>query len=207
MAEIIIRNWKDDEVGKLQLNSDIFGVSIREDILHRVVQWQLSKARLGCHKVKQRNEVNGSTRKIYRQKGTGQARHGSIKAPIFVGGGTVFGPVVRSHEYSLNKKVRKMGLKIALSAKASTNCILVIDSLKLESHKTCDFKKAINAFNNKSILIVDSIIDKNLNHASANIVGIDTLPVNGLNVYDILKHELLIISESALSDIEKRLAC
>ena len=104
MIDAVLKNWENEEVDKFTLNPKTFGLDIRKDILHRVVHWQLSKARSGCHKTKQRNEVSGSTRKIYKQKGTGQARHGSIKAPIFVGGGTTFGPINHSHEYQLNKK-------------------------------------------------------------------------------------------------------
>lgn len=207
MNDIIVKNWDNDEVEKFQLNMNIFGLELRKDILHKVVQWQLSKARLGCHKTKQRNEVAGSTRKIYRQKGTGQARHGSIKAPIFVGGGTVFGPVVRSHEYNLNKKVRQLGLKIALSYKYANNSIIVIDSLKLDSYKTAKFKEKINKLGLESALLIDSELDQNLICAAANIPNVDVLPVIGLNVYDILNHKILIISKDALSGIDTRLVC
>ncbi len=207
MVEAVIKNWEDKEVGKLKLSEEVFGQAAREDILHRVVTWQMSKARSGCHKTKERNEVSGSTRKIYRQKGTGQARHGSIKAPIFIGGGITFGPVVRSHGYSLNKKVRTLALKVALSLKFREKSIIVLDSAKFDSYKTASLKEKLNKFGLKSVLIVDSELDQNLVNSSANIPGVDVLPLVGLNVYDILRHQTLVISKDAIDAIEKRLAC
>ncbi|MDF3047863.1 MAG: ribosomal protein [Candidatus Midichloriaceae bacterium] len=207
MVETVIKNWDNKEVSKLKLSEEVFAQDIREDILHRVVQWQLSKARSGTHKTKQRNEVSGSTRKIYRQKGTGQARHGSIKAPIFVGGGTTFGPVVRSHEYSLNKKIRILGLKVALSLKCLENSIIVLDSAKLDSYKTSGLSGKLKGLNASSALIVDVELDQNLVNSSANIPYVDVIPLGGLNVYDILRHQTLLISKEAVDAIEKRFAC
>jgi large subunit ribosomal protein L4 len=207
MVEAVIKNWEDKEVGKLKLSEEVFAQEVREDILHRVVAWQLSKARSGCHKAKQRNEVSGSTRKIYRQKGTGQARHGSIKAPIFIGGGITFGPVVRSHGYSLNKKVRSLGLKVALSLKCQEKSIIVLDSIKLDSYKTANLQKKLDKLGITSGLIVDSELDQNLVSSSANIPNVDVLPLIGLNVYDILRHQTLVISKDAIDAIEKRLTC
>lgn len=207
MVEAVIKNWENKEVGKLKLSEEVFGQEAREDIMHRVVQWQLSKRRLGCHKTKERNEVSGSTRKIYRQKGTGQARHGSIKAPIFIGGGITFGPVVRSHEYSLNKKVRTLGLKVALSLKCRENSIIVLDTLKLDSYKTASLNEKLGSLSVSSVLIVDVELDQNLVNSSANIPNVDVIPLVGLNVYDILRHRNLVISKEAIDAIEKRLAC
>ncbi len=207
IMETTVKNWENKEVGKVSLNEEIFGQEERRDILDRVVQWQLSKARSGCHKAKQRNEVSGSTRKIYRQKGTGQARHGSVKAPIFIGGGIVFGPVVRSHGYKLNKKIRALGLKVALSTKLNKNSLIVLDNLKVESYKTQQLQKKLNTLGLKSALLVDTELDQNLVNSSANIINIDVLPVAGLNVYDILRRDVLVVSKDALSAIEKRLEC
>ena len=204
--ELAVRNLDSKEVGKVVLNQDIFGLEIQTDILYRVVHWQLAKRRSGCHKTKQRAEVSYSTRKIYRQKGTGQARHGSRKAPIFIGGGIVFGPVVRSHEYNLNKKVRKLGLKNALSLKFREESIIVLENARLEASKTAEFAQKIKNFDAKSALIVDSEVDNNLRLSSANIHNVNILPVCGLNVYDILKHQKLIVSVDALQKIEERLA-
>lgn len=207
MVEAVLKNWENKEVGKVKLSADIFSQENRSDILHRVVQWQLAKRRLGCHQTKERNEVSGSTRKIYRQKGTGQARHGSIKAPIFIGGGITFGPHVRSHGYSLNKKVRTLGLKVALSLKCSEKSIIFLDSVKLDSYKTSGLEEKLKGFGVKSALIIDGELDQNLVSAAGNIVNIDVLPVAGLNVYDILRHQTIIVSKEAVDAIEKRLAC
>jgi large subunit ribosomal protein L4 len=204
--ELVVKNFDSKDVGKIILSQDIFGLEVQTDILYRVVHWQLAKRRSGCHKVKARAEVSYSTRKIYRQKGTGQARHGSRKAPIFIGGGIVFGPVVRSHEYSLNKKIRKLGLKNALSLKFREESIIVLENAKLEEIKTAEFAKKFQNFNAKSALIVDSEIDINLKNSSANIHNVNVLPVCGLNVYDILKHDKLVVSLDALKKIEERLA-
>ena len=207
MVEAVLKNWENKEVGKLKLSADVFSQENRSDILHRVVQWQLAKRRLGCHKTKERNEVSGSTRKIYRQKGTGGARHGSIKAPIFVGGGTAFGPQVRDHSHSLNKKIRLLGLKVALSLKCAQKSVIFLDSAKLDSYKTSALQGKLNDLGVKSALIVDADLDQNLISAAGNIHNIDVLPVVGLNVYDILKHETVIVTKEAVEAIEKRLAC
>lgn len=204
--EIAVVNLDNKEVGKAQLSTEIFGKEKRDDILFRVIHWQMAKARSGCHKTKQRNEVSGSTRKIYRQKGTGQARHGSIKAPVFIGGGIVFGPVVRSHAYSLNKKIRSLALKIALSVKHATNSLVVLDSAKTATGKTKELAGKVSAFGFKSALIVDEKFDDSFKKSATNIKGLDVLPVCGLNVLDIVKHEKLIVTVDALKKIEERLA-
>ena len=174
--------------------------------MSRVVNWQLAKRRSGCHKTKQRSEVQGSTRKIYRQKGTGQARHGSIRAPIFRGGGIVFGPLVRSHEYKLNKNVRDLGLKTALSLKLKNNSIIILDHADIKSHKTADLSKQVGNFGEKSMLFIDVTPNDNLKRATANLYKIDVLPVIGINVLDILQHEKLILTVEALKKIEERFA-
>ena len=206
--QIVVKNLENKEVGKVDLNDQIFNApSDRSDILHRVVQWQLSKARSGCHKVKGRSEVTGTTKKIYKQKGTGQARHGAATAPIFVGGGIVFGPVVRSHEYSLNKKVRKMGLKVALSLKHSQNSIIVLDSAEMKEVKSSSLREKLNSFGGQKFLIVDKVFNENTSRSASNLKHVNVLPSMGLNVVDILKHDKVLITKAALEDIEARLAC
>lgn len=206
--QIVVKNLENKEVGKVDLNDQIFNApSDRSDILHRVVQWQLSKARSGCHKVKGRSEVTGTTKKIYKQKGTGQARHGAATAPIFVGGGIVFGPVVRSHEYSLNKKVRKMGLKVALSLKHSQNSIIVLDSAEMKEVKASALREKLNGFGGQKFLIVDKVFNENTSKSASNLKHVNVLPSIGLNVVDILKHDRVLITKAALEDIEARLAC
>jgi large subunit ribosomal protein L4 len=205
--QVEIKNFDNKEAGKTELNTDIFGQEFRSDILARVVQWQRDRARSGCHMVKDRSLVTATTKKMYKQKGTGQARHGSMKAPIFVGGGTVFGPVVRSHGYSLNKKVRKLGLKVALSLKLRENSFIVLNNANVESDKTSDLSKKIKSFDSKSVLIIDSTVDEKLKLSSRNLKGVDVLPVMGLNVLDILKHDKVLMTVDALKEVEKRLSC
>ncbi len=194
-------------VDTIDLDPFVFCVDYRADILHKVVLWQRSKMRSGCHKVKQRNEVSGSTRKIYKQKGTGQARHGSIKAPIFIGGGIVFGPLVRSHEYKLNKKIRSLGLRVALSKKLSDQSMIIANDLQLESYKTAVLSDILSARSISSALIVDDNLDVNLVNASRGLINIDVLEADGLNVLDIMQHNVLIISRNALNKVLKRLSC
>lgn len=201
-----IKNFDNKEVGKADLNKDIFAAEFRSDILARVVDWQRAGARSGCHKTKQRSEIKGTTKKVYKQKGTGQARHGSKKAPIYVGGGIVFGPVVRSHAYKLNKKVRKLALRVALSLKLKEKSFIVLDNVNVESEKTADLSKKIKNFDSKSVLIIDSTVNEKLKLSSRNLKNVDVLPVEGMNVYDILKHEKLLMTVDALKDVEKRLA-
>jgi large subunit ribosomal protein L4 len=203
--QVAVKNLDNKDIGNVTLSDTIFGEEYRADILHRVIQWQLAKRRSGCHKTKQRAEVAFSTRKIYKQKGTGRARHGSRKAPIFVGGGTVFGPHVRSHAVSLNKKIRLLGLKVALSLKLKENSIIILDSLKLKSAKTIDMKKKLKNFDAKSFLMVDTEVDANLRMSIANMHNVDVLPVMGMNVYDILRHTNLMLTTDAIKAIEARL--
>ncbi len=205
--QVEIRNLDNKEAGKTELNAEIFGQEYRSDVLARVVQWQRDRARSGCHMVKDRSLVTATTKKMYKQKGTGQARHGSYKAPIFVGGGTVFGPVVRSHGYSLNKKIRNLGLKVALSLKLKEKSFIVLSNAKVESDKTSDLSRKIKNFDSKSVLIIDSTVDEKLKLSSRNLKGVDVLPVMGLNVLDILKHDKLMMTVDALKEVEKRLAC
>jgi len=195
------------ESGELALNEALFGLTPRKDILHRVVNWQLAKRRSGTHKTKTISEIVGTTKKPWNQKGTGRARAGSLRSPHFRGGATAFGPVVRSHAVDLPKKIRALGLKMALSAKAAENKIIVLKDAKVKSPKTKDFAATVAKFGWKSALIVDgAVIDENLKKATANIHGIDVLPTIGANVYDILNHDTLVITEEGLKKLEERLA-
>lgn len=194
------------ESGEITLNADIFGAAPRKDILARVVNWQLAKRRAGTHKTKGISEISGTTKKPHAQKGTGRARQGSLRSPHMRGGAVIFGPVVRSHEFSLPKKVRQLGLKVALSAKAADNQLVILKDANLKSAKVKDFKKAVANFGWKSALIIDGeTVNENLKKATANIHKIDVLPTIGANVYDILNHENLVLTEAAVKQLEERL--
>ncbi len=190
--------------GSAELPDDIFAVTPRADIMARVVHWQLAKRRAGTHKVKGMAEVSGTTKKPYRQKGTGNARQGSLRAPQFRTGGVVHGPVVRSHEYSLNKKVRRLGLISALSQKAAEGKLVVLDAAA-GAGKTADLAKQVKALGWSSVLIVDRTVDEGFLRASRNLVGIDVLPTIGANVYDILRHDMLAITTAGVAALTERL--
>jgi large subunit ribosomal protein L4 len=190
--------------GSAELPDDIFAVTPRADIMARVVHWQLAKRRAGTHKVKGMAEVSGTTKKPYRQKGTGNARQGSLRAPQFRTGGVVHGPVVRSHEYSLNKKVRRLGLISALSQKAAEGKLVVLDAAA-GAGKTADLAKQVKALGWSSVLIVDRTVDEGFLRASRNLVGIDVLPTIGANVYDILRHDVLAITTAGVAALTERL--
>ena len=191
-------------VGNAELPDDIIAVKPRADIMARVVHWQMSKRRSGTHKVKGMAEVSGTTKKPYRQKGTGNARQGSLRAPQFRTGGVVHGPVVRSHGYSLNKKVRRLGLISALSQKAAEGKLIVLDAASGVA-KTADLAKKFKALGWSSALIVDSAVDQGFLLASRNIHGIDILPTVGANVYDILRHDVLAITTAGVEGLKIRL--
>lgn len=201
-----VKNLENANVGSIELSDDIFGVEIREDILARVVNWQLAKRRSGCHKAKGRSEVSGTTKKAFKQKGGGRSRHGNLKAPSMRGGGVAFGPVVRDHGYSLQKKVRKLGLKTALSAKAKQGKLLVLDSLEVKEAKTKDLVSKIKNLGLVSALVVDGVeVNNNFALASRNIAKVDILPHQGANVYDILRHDTLVLTKQAVENLEARL--
>jgi large subunit ribosomal protein L4 len=191
-------------VGSLDLDEAIFGLEPRADILHRVVRWQRNNAQAGTHKVKTRTEVSYSTKKIYRQKGTGGARHGSRKAPIFRKGGIYKGPTPRSHGHDLPKKVRKLGLMLALSAKAKAGELVIIDSAAVEG-KTAALAKQVKNLGWKRALLIDSTVNEGFAKAAANIEGLDALPAIGANVYDILKRDTLVLTKAGVEALEARL--
>ncbi len=194
--------------GSVDVSDLVFGISeIRADILHRVVNWQLAKRRAGTHKVQTRNENSRTGKKMYKQKGTGGARHGSRRAPQFVGGSRAFGPVVRSHAFDLQKKVRALGLRHALSSKVKTGSLIVLDQAVLESPKTQSLKAQFEKLGlTNALFIAGPEVDTNFALASRNIPNIDVLPTAGLNVYDILRREKLVLTKSAIEAIEARFA-
>lgn len=200
-------NLQNKKVGDIELPSSIFKQPIRVDILSRVVEWQLAKRRSGAHKTKEIAEISGTTKKMYRQKGTGGARHGSKRAPQFRGGAVIFGPVVRSHAYSLPKKVRQLGLKSVLSSKLESGDIIVVDSFEINKPKTKDLKAILANFGTENILLIDVDTTRLTNTALAagNVIGFDVLPQIGANVYDILRKEKLIITIEAVKALEARL--
>jgi large subunit ribosomal protein L4 len=190
--------------GSTDLPDDIFATKPRADIMARVVHWQLAKRRSGNHKVKGMSEVSGTTKKPYRQKGTGNARQGSLRSPQFRTGGVVHGPVVRSHEYSLNKKVRRLGLISALSQKLAEGKLVVLDAAA-GTTKTGELAKKLKALGWRSALIIDRAVDAGFLLASRNIHGVDVLPTVGANVYDILRHDVLAITAAGVEGLKERL--
>ncbi|WP_377192688.1 50S ribosomal protein L4 [Ruegeria meonggei] len=193
------------KAGNIELDADLFGLEPRADILHRVVRWQRNNAQAGTHKVKTRSEVNYSTKKIYRQKGTGGARHGARSAPIFRGGGVYKGPVVRSHGHDLPKKFRKLGLRHALSAKMAAGELVVIEDAASEG-KTAALAKQVANLGWKRALVIDgATVNEGFARAAANIEGLDILPTMGANVYDILKRDTLVITKAGVEALEARL--
>ncbi|WP_036556816.1 50S ribosomal protein L4 [Actibacterium ureilyticum] len=193
------------KAGSVDLSEDLFGLEPRADILHRVVRWQRNKAQAGTHKVKTRSETSYSTKKIYRQKGTGGARHGDRNAPIFRKGGIYKGPTPRSHAHDLPKKFRKLGLRHALSAKAKAGELVVIEAAESEG-KTAALAKQVKNLGWKRALVIDGAeVNAGFAKAAANIQGLDVLPSMGANVYDILKRDTLVLTKAGVEALEARL--
>ena len=193
--------------GEVDLSDAVFGVEPRADILHRVVRWQLARRQQGTHKVKQRSEMSYSTKKVVRQKGSGGARHGSRGAPIFRHGATYKGPTPRSHAHDLQKKVRTLGLRMALSAKARENAIVVIDEAKLDAPKTKALSEKMKALGWRKALVIDGPeVDANFKLAARNLDGLDVLPSQGANVYDIMKRDTLVLTKAGAAALEERLS-
>lgn len=197
-------NLSNGDVGVVQLNPLIFSVKQKLSILHDIVRWQLAKRRAGTHKTKGISDVSGTTAKPYGQKRTGRARQGSLRSPQFRGGGVIFGPVVRSHAYSLNKKVRKLGLKIALSLKYFNNQIIILDNLIIDIKKTSEMCRYIENFKFSSFLIVGDYGD-DLLRATRNLHHVNLIKPIGLNVFDMWNHECIMLTNDALKDLEGRL--
>ncbi|MFF8802969.1 MULTISPECIES: 50S ribosomal protein L4 [unclassified Methylobacterium] len=191
--------------GSVELNEAIFGLEPRADILQRMVRYQLAKRRAGTHAVKNRSDVDRTSKKLYKQKGTGNARHGAASAPQFRGGGRAFGPVVRDHSHDLPKKVRALALKHALSSKAKTSTLIVVDDIKVDSHKTKAMIERFERLGLSSALIIGgSEVDENFGRAARAIPKIDVLPVQGINVYDILRRDTLVLTRAAVDALEER---
>lgn len=203
-ADVITLDNK--KAGSIELAEAVFGLRPRTDLLHRAVTWQLAKRQAGTHKTKTYGEVQGSTRKIVRQKGSGGARHGGIRAPQFRGGGKAFGPVVRSHETDLNKKIRKLALKTALSTKLAEGKLVILDAAQDDQGKTKALAAKFKALGWNSVLIIGgNEIDEKFARAARNIPLIDVLPQQGANVYDILRRDTLVLTKDAVSLLEERL--
>lgn len=205
MAKIDILNIKGDKVSEAEVSDEIFNVPVKTPILHQVVKAQLAGRRSGTASVKNRSDIVGSQRKLYRQKGTGRARKGNIKSPILRGGGVVFGPHPRSYAQKVHKKVRKMALKMALTSKLQDKELLVLDGFELSEIKTKAFISAVKSIDARNALIVTVGTNRNLELSSRNVPGVKVLRCEGLNVYDILKYEKLVLLQDAIQGIEGRL--
>ena len=194
------------KAGSIDLDDSVFGVDVKPDVLARVVNWQLAKRRSGNHKTKGISEIAGSTAKPWRQKGTGRARQGSKRATQWRGGQTVFGPVVRSHEYRLNKKVRRLGLRTALSSKKADGTLVVLDEIKLQSSRTKLLSEKFKGLGiSKALVISGGVVDPSFARAAANLPNVSYLPQQGANVYDILKCETLVLTKDAVTLLVERL--
>jgi len=205
MGVVDVLNCEGEKVSQRELPDALFDVPIKQSVLHEVVTMQLSCRRAGSASVKHRSDIRGSGRKLFRQKGTGRARRGDIKAPLLRGGGVVFGPDNRSYSYKVPKKKRKLALKMALSSKLKNDNIIVLDKFELEKIKTKAFIKIINTLNVNNALIVTEKKNENLELSSRNVPGIKVMRTEGINVYDILKYKYLVLLESSVNGIEGRL--
>lgn len=201
-----VKTLDNKAAGEIDLPDAIFGLEVRKDILHRCVQWQRAKRQAGTHKTKTISEISGTGKKPFKQKGTGSARQGSLRSAQMRGGSTIFGPVVRSHAYSLPKKVRKLALKTALSAKAKEGTLTIIAEAALKDTKTAALAQSFKALGLTNALIIDgNEIDVSFALATRNLKHIDVLPGMGANVYDILRHKQLVLTQAGLKQLEERL--
>ena len=203
--KLSITTFEGSDAGSLDLSDEIFGLEPRADILQRVVRWQLAKRQDGTHKTKQRPEVHGTTKKPFRQKGTGSARQGSKKSTQHRADGIIFGPVVRSHAHDLTKKVRRLGMKSALSSKAKDGKLVILDGVASDA-KTKDLAGRFKKLGWKSVLIIDGAeVNEGFARAARNLIGVDVLPSQGANVYDILRRDTLVLTKDAVAKLEERL--
>ena len=204
--KLAVKNLQNKEVGSIDLDDTIFGAEVRQDILHRMVNYQLNKRRAGTHKTKTIDEVSGTGKKPYGQKHTGRARFGTLRAPQMRGGYTVFGPTPRSHATELTKKVRELALKSALSSKMAAGKLIVLDQATAPEHKTKAMAAALKAMNIESALIVcGDEVDAKFALATRNLPKIDVLPTGGANVYDILRRDTLVLTQDAVAKLTERL--
>jgi len=205
MAVVEVQNIKGEKVSQIDLADSIFNVPAKRSVLHEVVTMQLASRRSGSASVKHRSDVKGSQRKLFRQKGTGNARRGNIKSPLLRGGGVVFGPIPKNYSYKVPKKVRALALKMALSSKLKDESLVVLDSFFLDEIKTKKFLSLVEALKVKNVLIVTNESNKNLELSARNVPGVKILRSEGLNVYDILKYKHLVLLEASVKDIEGRM--
>jgi large subunit ribosomal protein L4 len=205
MAVIEVHNIEGKSVAQVDLPDAVFNVPVKAHVLHEVVTMQLARRRSANPKVKHRGDVAGSTRKLYKQKGTGRARRGDIKSPLLRGGGVIFGPDGRTYAYSLPKKVRQLALKMALSSKLQDKALVVLDRFEMGEIKTKAFVNVVKALNLKSALIITEAPNENLERSSRNVPAVKVLRSEGLNVYDVLKYDTLVLLQPAIKSIEGRL--
>ena len=203
MATVNVLNWKKEKVGSVDLAADVFETPVKKDILHTVVNWQLASRRQGTHMTKTKGLVSGGGKKPFKQKGTGGARQGSSRSPLMPGGGTMFGPQPRSYAYVLPKKVRRLGLSMALSYLQSEGKLFVVDSMQSEG-KTNELNKRLAAFGLKKAVLVDAQANENFGRASKNLESFKYFPVEGLNVYDLLKYDAAVITKDSVAKIVDR---
>jgi large subunit ribosomal protein L4 len=205
--QIAVTTLDQGEAGTIELSPAVFGQAVRADVLHQVVRWQLAKRRQGTHKAKTRGEVNKTTRKMYKQKGTGRARHGAASVPQFRGGGKAFGPTPRDHAIDLPKKVRRLGLKMALSSKLADGKLVILDRAALDQPKTKQLAARLDRLGWSSALLIDGPeFDQNFSRAAQNLRGLQLMASGGANVYDILRRDLLVLTRDAVRQLEERLA-
>ena len=203
MANVTVYNMEGNEVGTMELNDAVFGVEINEHLVHLAVVRQLANKRQGTQKAKTRSEVSGGGRKPWRQKGTGHARQGSIRAPQWTGGGVVFAPVPRDYEVKMNKKERRAALKSALTSKVQDNKLVVVDSLALAEVKTKEMQRVLTNLKAEKALVITASDDKNIVLSARNIADVQTATVNTMNVYDAMKHNTVVVTKDAVASIEE----
>ena len=203
MANVTVFNMEGNEVGTMELNDAVFGVEINEHLVHLAVVRQLANKRQGTQKAKTRSEVSGGGRKPWRQKGTGHARQGSIRAPQWTGGGVVFAPVPRDYEVKMNKKERRAALKSALTSKVQDNKLVVVDSLTLAEAKTKEMQKVLTNLKADKALVITAADDQNVTLSARNIADVQTATVNTMNVYDVMKHNTVVVTKDAVASIEE----
>ena len=203
MANVTVYNMEGNEVGTMELNDAVFGVEVNEHLVHLAVVRQLANNRQGTQKAKTRSEVSGGGRKPWRQKGTGHARQGSIRAPQWTGGGVVFAPVPRDYEVKMNKKERRAALKSALTSKVQDNKLVVVDSLALAEVKTKEMQKVLTNLKADKALVITAADDQNVAISARNIADVQTATVNTMNVYDVMKHNTVVVTKDAVASIEE----
>ena len=203
MANVTVYNMEGNEVGTMELNDAVFGVEVNEHLVHLAVVRQLANKRQGTQKAKTRSEVSGGGRKPWRQKGTGHARQGSIRAPQWTGGGVVFAPVPRDYSVKMNRKERIAALKSALTAKVQDNKLIVVDDLKMDTIKTKNMQNVLNNLKAEKALVVMPAVDQNVVLSARNIPEVQTATVNTINVYDVMRHKTLVLTKDAVASIEE----